>query len=319
MDALSELLRAVRLKASLYAAWELKAPWGIDFPAAEFATFHSIESGSCWLIERGGSALRLDAGDLAVVFCGGHRLVDRRGRATIPLSRLLRQAGAAHRHGGAGAATQLVCGKFVADEAGTNSRAFQGFPSVWHMTAAECERSALDQTLKLLAEESRAARPGWELVVTRFTEALFVYVLRDLVGRSEHQHLGWLDAFADPQISAALGLIHRDPGKRWTVGSLATRVALSRTVFAARFVGRVGVTPIEYLTSWRLRLAARALRESDRAIAEIANSLGYSTVAAFHRAFQRAFGVSPGAFRRSARTRRQELGTEGEDAGGGVG
>ena len=93
--------------------------------------------------------------------------------------------------------------------------------------------------------------------------------------------------------------MHDEPGRAWTVDALAREVALSRSLFAQRFAALVGESPMQYLTRWRLALAARALRSSDETIARVAERSGYETDAAFSRAFKREFGVPPSAWRKA--------------------
>ena len=95
----------------------------------------------------------------------------------------------------------------------------------------------------------------------------------------------------------SIRLLHDEPGRAWTVDTLAREVALSRSLFAQRFTVLVGESPMQYLTRWRLALAARALRAGDEAITRLAERSGYATDAAFSRAFKREFGLPPSAWR----------------------
>jgi AraC-like DNA-binding protein len=110
---------------------------------------------------------------------------------------------------------------------------------------------------------------------------------------------GWLGALRDPQIGAALGLIHREPRRDWSVSSLAHEVAMSRSLFATRFNSLVGAPPLTYLTRWRLRQAASLLVEERLSVGETALRVGYESEAAFSKAFKRQFGQSPLAYRRN--------------------
>jgi AraC-like DNA-binding protein len=109
---------------------------------------------------------------------------------------------------------------------------------------------------------------------------------------------GWLGALRDQQIGVALGAIHREPERPWSVSQLASEVGMSRSPFAARFVALVGEPPLTYLTRWRLHTAADLLLRTDRRIAEVARLVGYESEAAFSRAFKRARGLAPFAWRR---------------------
>ena len=106
----------------------------------------------------------------------------------------------------------------------------------------------------------------------------------------------------DRQIGRAILLIHRDPARAWTVASLASEAAMSRSAFAARFTELVGEPAMHYVARWRMHVALTWLKEDGAALAELASRLGYQSEAAFSRAFKRFLGVSPGAVRRRRET-----------------
>ena len=110
---------------------------------------------------------------------------------------------------------------------------------------------------------------------------------------------GWLSALMDKHMSLAIASVHQDPGFSWTLESLAARVGMSRSVFALRFRETVGSTPMEYLTRWRMVLAAERLKHSEEGLSAIAQSLGYESESAFGKAFRRVMGCSPRRYIRS--------------------
>ncbi len=63
----------------------------------------------------------------------------------------------------------------------------------------------------------------------------------------------------------------------------------------------LGTSPMRYVRDWRLYLASAALGTTARSLAAIAEEAGYGTEAAFNRAFSRAYGMPPNAWRRAAR------------------
>ena len=108
----------------------------------------------------------------------------------------------------------------------------------------------------------------------------------------------WLSGLRDQPIGRALAALHRNPARAWTLQALAREAGISRSVLAERFMQFVGHPPIEYLTSWRMQLAANQLRSSTESIAEIANRVGYESEAAFSRAFKKAVGAPPSEWRK---------------------
>ena len=136
------------------------------------------------------------------------------------------------------------------------------------------------------------------MVIDRLAEVLFIQVLRAYLGRTIQPH-NYLSALTDPEIGSALQLIHTQPEANWTLENIAFQVGLSRTAFANRFRDLVGLTPMRYITGWRMQKARRLLQESDMPLAAIAHQVGYTSEAAFSRAFRREFDQNPGAMRRA--------------------
>lgn len=289
LDTLSEVVRSVRLRGLLYARWELTAPWGMALPAGDFATFHLVEEGECWLATADGRSEGLGGGELAVLFDGvAHHLSDRRGRAATPIAKLveLQPPGArVCRHGGGGRLTRLVCGKF----SGEGLRRSTGFAALPRLVRLDGSGAA-GRTVSLLASEIAAGRPGSAAVAERLSEVLVVQVMREVVDEVGSAGTGWLRGVRDEHVWAALGLIHSAPGSAWTVGEIARRVGLSRTVFAERFRSLVGESPMAYLGNLRHQLAARWLNEGRLSLSEVAARVGYSSASAFHRAHRRRLG-----------------------------
>src|SRR5262249_10241063 len=135
-------------------------------------------------------------------------------------------------------------------------------------------------------------------VVARLIDILFVQVLRAWLADQPKGGGGWLGALKDPRISAALAAIHEHPARPWTVSELAAQARSSRAPFAARFRALVGGPPLAYLTGWRMQVAAGLLHRETLSIGEVAARVGYESEPAFNKAFKRATGITPGAFRR---------------------
>jgi AraC-like DNA-binding protein len=128
---------------------------------------------------------------------------------------------------------------------------------------------------------------------------LFVEVLRRYAAQLPASANGWFAALNDPIIGRALQCVHGDPARRWTVDELARAAGASRTVLAGRFHAVMGQAPIEYVTGWRMQLAADRIRNSEDSLASIAADVGYESEAAFNRAFKRVTGITPGRWRES--------------------
>src|SRR5215468_6220257 len=141
--------------------------------------------------------------------------------------------------------------------------------------------------------------PGGETVITRLADILVIHAIRSWIKQSSLAQTGWLGALQDRQIGRVISKIHRNPGQAWTLESLASEASMSRSAFAARFTKLVGEPAMRYVTRWRMSKARMLLAERNVTVAEVANSLGYESEAAFNHAFKRHVGMSPGGVRRS--------------------
>jgi AraC-like DNA-binding protein len=297
-SGLAEALRDLRVAQTYYCRSELSAPWGLAIPVCDMILFHFVASGRC-LLETDSADLTLEAGDL-VVFPHGHRhsLMDapgRRVRQIVPLPKHeLGEYSSLLVHGGGGERTVVLCGGARFDP--VDQPLVAQLPDLLHLPATDELRAVTD----LMSDEATALRPGGETVLTRLSDVLLVHAVRAWLECSPLAHEGWLGALRDEHIGQALTYMHREPQRRWTVGSLAAVAHMSRSSFAQRFGQLVGEAPIAYLTRQRMRLATRLLRDSRLMPAQVAAQVGYDSVAAFSRAYKRATGVTPGAAHRAA-------------------
>jgi AraC-like DNA-binding protein len=298
MDVLTDVLDAVHLSSTVFFQTRLKAPWGMrNGPQPHFA-FHVISIAGCWLEVEGRPPVPVDAGDVVVIAPGyGHSLRSDLDAAVRSVDEMLADGSFCREV--EGDSTQLVCGSFRFDDMQAHAL-MRAVPPVLHVSAQDAG-PWLMHTVDLLAYESFAGRPGNTTVVNRLCDALFIYLLRGHLAGGRGLESGWLRALEDPQVGAALELMHESPQLPWTVTMLAAKVGMSRSAFAARFVELVGEAPITYLMRWRGQRAAALLRSGDATIEAIAARFGYESGAAFSKAFKRTFGQPPGAYRRAWR------------------
>ena len=116
----------------------------------------------------------------------------------------------------------------------------------------------------------------------------------------------------DPSVSKTVSLVSRakdyidfNYSDKMTVEKVASMLAVSRNHLYRMFKAEVGMSPMEYLTSRRIRFAAKLLEETDRSAAEISDVVGFDTYSAFYRAFKLAYGMSANQYR--SRMRSQTL------------
>jgi AraC-like DNA-binding protein len=304
-DALTDVLSSLRLSGRVFTYSELSAPWALELPPSAFAYFHVIERSGGWLRLKDEREWRpLAGGDLVVIPHGGGHIIGSDARVkplTLKQFLKLRDEGGLVKHGGGGPQTHLVCGLFQFEN-GLDNPLISLLPRFLQIAGArEHVTGWLESTLRQLIYEARYTRPGSQIMVTRLTDLIFVHAVRAWLAVQPENEGGWLGALRDRQIGKALGLMHRDPGRNWSVESLAAAVSMSRSKFAAKFKRLVRESPLAYLNRLRLSLAATLLQDGDLSVGEISHRIGYESETAFSAAFKRRYGVAPGTYRRRAR------------------
>jgi AraC-like DNA-binding protein len=313
-DVLSDVLHAIRFRGSVMCRSALRSPWGFSVEGRDFASFHHVVHGGCWLEVAGTPGLRrLGAGDLVLLPHGDAHVV--RDAPDSPVTRLERlvatgdmDADGNLRAGGRGRETVLVCGGFECEERRSNP-VLAALPRVVHLDGRNRGTTWLRTTLAFLAEESGSGRPGAHTMVARLADIVFIEAVRTYFASPAAKRDGMGAALSDPRIGAALAAIHRRPEAEWDLRALSRVAGMSRTVFSLRFRGLIGSSPVQYVTAQRMEKAKTLLRDSTATIAEIAESVGYDSEVGFHRAFKRYTASAPAAFRRRASPRQASSGT----------
>jgi AraC-like DNA-binding protein len=159
----------------------------------------------------------------------------------------------------------------------------------------------LDDFARQVTQESQLGRPGADGVLTRLAELMFIQLLRRYLEELPQGQTGWLAGLRDEVVGRVLGLLHSRPAHSWSLEELAREAASSRSNLAKRFTELVGQPPMQYLAQWRMQVAANLLTQSGAKIAAIGAEVGYDSEAAFSRAFKKATGVAPGAWREARR------------------
>lgn len=316
-DTLSDLLRTVRLTGALFFRVDAATPWVAASPAGDavlpvllpsaqhLVSYHVVTAGPCWAALLDERPVRLDAGDILVVPHGdAYQISSPAGLHSPPDLSFFRQMVRRElplvvtEGGGGPEKLGLVCG-FLGCDAAPFNPLLATLPRLLHVPRAAAEAAdGLARIVELVISECAAPRPGGESVLLRLGELLFVEVIRQYVVTMPPQDRGWLAALRDRQVGRALALLHQRPAERWTLERLAHACGLSRSTLAERFVHFVGQPPMQYLALWRMQLAARLLTEGTAKVSAVAEEVGYESEAAFSRAFKKAAGTSPSAWRR---------------------
>jgi AraC-like DNA-binding protein len=292
-DVLADVLGTSLLRNAMYRRIECGAPWGMDVPQHDRATFYVLVRGDALFEIDGEPVCELTAGDTLFIPHGTAHVV-RDSKQSKPVrvrDGTPQPRGATRRLGGTGAQSTLIKGFF--QFAGRKPSLLEGMPRSIRLASTDPTLHRWTAaTLQLLLAETTSPGPASVLVLQRLADVLFVQTLRTIAT----QYSG-LAALADPAIHEALSILHGKIAHPWTVAALAKRVGLSRSGFAARFTVLVGEPPLQYLTRWRMGRAAELLRDTRRRVAEIADDVGYESVPSFNKAFRRWQGESPTSFR----------------------
>jgi AraC-like DNA-binding protein len=315
-DALSDVLRAVRLTGATFFNVVAKAPWVAEQPGPEvilpkilpgaerLIAYHVVTEGRCFAYTIGGKPIAVEAGEVIVftrgdphVLSSGPRMrgdpfspgvVDAITTSQLPL--LIN-------FGGAGAVTKLVCG-FLACDARPFNPLLENLPPT--MKAGDPKNRDVGwfgQFIRFAMMESVETRVGGASVLARLSELMFIEVVRRYVEGLPVGQSGWLAGLRDPYVGKALSLLHGKSDQTWTIEKLAKQVGLSRSLLAERFTATVGIPPIQYLAKWRMQIASELLIGGSD-VGTVAAEIGYASEAAFSRAFKKVVGVSPSVWRR---------------------
>lgn len=313
-DALSDLLRVVKLSGGVFLDAEFTAPWCVAAQAepdeyrhliaapARIISFHYVVDGRLFLQMADEPPLELRGGSIVLLPRNeAHTLASGQGLRPVGGNELAPEqpdGGPIRiRYGGGGEKTHIVCGVL-----GTDARhhpLLDTLPSTLVLDLSgnpACEWIAT--SFRYAASELTTVRAGSSIALAKLSELLFVEAVRRYLETLPADRRGWLAGLRDPVIGRALALLHAQLARAWTADELAREVGASRSGFAARFTTLMGISPMKYLTGWRMQVATERLRETHRSVAQIAAEVGYESEVAFARAFKREFSASPSQWRK---------------------
>lgn len=306
MDLLGDMLAVGGVRGAVGARIEAGGDWGLSWHQLRGAAFYAVTSGTAWLSLPGQEPRQLMPGDV-VLLSGGppHALGSTPGQA---LAQRRDCDGSAMADGnvvrlGTGEVQTHVLGAYYEYDPTVTTQVMTALPAVLHIRA-DNGGTCLDDTVRLLSRELACSQMATTYVLNRVVDILLVQLLRAWLAAKPDEVRGTcLSALTDPVVSAALVQLHDDPARPWTTESLAAQLSISRSTLTRRFRAVTGAAPADYLTRWRMDLAAIRLRDTDDTLDAIARSVGYTSVYAFSRAFRRSRSQAPGQFRSAARAR----------------
>lgn len=316
MDVLSDVLKVTHIRGGVFLSAEFTAPWciedhlsfelcGPDVTSSQHLIhYHFVLKGNMKAEVPGLAPLSLGPGEALLL---PHNDIHKLGSdLTIPPATASVEPPSegglySLNLGGGGESTQMICGYLACDNAETNPL-ITSLPAAFKLdTASSGAAEWIRSTFHFAAQEVSIGKQGATTMLAKLSEVLFLEAVRHYVDGLPDGSTGWLGGLRDPYVAKALSLLHQDPATHWTVTDLGAEVGLSRSALAERFTQLIGQPPMNYLNAWRMQIAARKLTGSATPLARIAEELGYESEAAFSRAFKKAHGIPPAAWRRGKR------------------
>ncbi|MFT5706914.1 MAG: AraC family transcriptional activator of mtrCDE [Oceanospirillaceae bacterium] len=308
MDILSDILHRMQLAGTLYFRTAFTSPWGVKVPAFEdVARFHFVHRGRCLLRVAGQeNIISLEQGDLIIIprgaahslFCDPSTEPD-----ALPLDEVLKASGFTGHgtlvYGGTEQhhECQLICGHFAFNKQ-ANHPLIQALPCHIHIkNYGEITGQWMHAALQVIGEETGSNKLGSDIVALKMSEIIFAQALRIYLN-SEGAHQPVLAGFANPKIAKVLQAIHANPAHSWRIEELSHIASMSRTSFISKFTDSLTMTPLGYITHWRMQIARQLLVDTRRTIIDIAEQVGYHSEADFGRVFRKYFDIGPSGYRR---------------------
>ncbi|PKR55575.1 AraC family transcriptional regulator [Thalassospira marina] len=306
-DVISELLLGMRLNGLHYSRVRLSPPFGVRFgDDVARAQFHFVARGPVYLRCSAGQMHVLQTGDAVLLPHGiSHELLsspditanDIESFVADPIcSRVDAITACDPEKQDEGVLFFSGCMEF---DLGCMSPLIGMMPQVMQVGTLLDRSPEILPILEAMEREVCTARAGYGAIVTRLADVVSASIVRGWVECGCGDASGWVEALRDPRLGRVLSALHRDPGREWTVASMAAEMGASRSVFAERFLAVTGVTPLRYVTDLRMRLATQWISRDRMSVDMVASRLGYGSAAAFSRAFKRVTGTSPGVVRRA--------------------
>lgn len=317
MDLLSDVLLSLKVESSAISYFLAGEPWGLDVDGFEPAYCYCIAKGHAWILPEGSPPVLLEQGDTVLFPRGGRCIIASSPNAPLITAeelwrdRVLPSYSRGNsladpltiRLGGTGDTSHLISLAFSFHDERSNAL-LSALPTMMVLSRKSSGTAPwVSSAIHFLLDEAPPAKPGYIAIVTRLAELMFQGLIRSYLLSVPEHPTGWLRGLFDPRIGKAMAAIHGTPGEPWTVESLAAAAGMSRSAFADRFLALVGIPPIQYLTDWRMQMAADLLGSGKRSVALIAHEVGFQSETAFRQAFKRKYALTPSTYRKHQRRR----------------
>jgi AraC-like DNA-binding protein len=304
------LLDGPRARRAFLLRCTMDPPWALRIQDEAPLSLVAMLRGGAWFVPDSGEPIRVEAGDIALVRGPDHyvfadepatppqAIIHPDQRCTTPDGKEVGQMqmfGVRRWGNSPDGSTEILTGTYNL-EGEVSRRLLDALPARLVLRSDEWETPILG----LLANEMLREEVGQDAVLDRLLDLLLVAAVRAHFTRTEDAP-GWFRAQSDPVVIRALRLMQDMPAEPWTLASLARETHVSRATLARRFSQVVGQPPIEYLTEWRLTLAADLILDPAETLGSVAQKVGYNSAFALSAAFKRVRGVRPGQHRDAQR------------------
>jgi AraC-like DNA-binding protein len=293
MDPLSDVLALLKLRSYVSGGFDAGGDWAISFGRHDGIKFHAVVAGSCWLSVEGEAPVQVNAGECFLLPRGlPFSVASDLSVEPVHVSQILppRPNGRIHTHQGGG--NYLSIGGYFTLAEGQADMLLNVLPPFLHIRDRP-NSATLRWCVEHMRQELVEGQPGDFIVAQQLATIVLVQALRLYLSDRATEEAGWLSALADKRLRAVIAAMHKAPGQRWTLQTLAREAGMSRTAFAVTFKERTGLSPMEYLTRWRMMQAADRLISTRQSLAEIGSTLGYESEKSFSTAFKRVMKCSP--------------------------
>ena len=302
IDLISDIVAASQLHTTLYFRAELSTPFCIQVPTQHSHIRFHLANKSTWIETDDGTGHFVSEGELLLVPHGsGHKICSEKNLNVTPLDDVMKDAVSDHvghiKYGNGPDYFELVCGHFSYNESIVHPL-ISTLPEIVHINTKSDDFKWLPPMLATMLQQQNEAQPGHEQILARLSETIFIQILRHIV-ETQPNATQALQSLVDPKIGRVLKSIHHDPGKNWSLERLAEEAGMSRSSFADHFKTSLGITPMRYLTDWRMQKATALLRNPKLSISDVATAVGYRSQAAFSNTFRNYFDVSASDYRKT--------------------
>ncbi len=298
MNSIDTLIALANLRGSLDLRCQFQGDWAMDHEPEPLgvAPYHIVLMGTCRVELSGGQQVTLEEGDILLMPGGATHLVRSQGARVRPVAQTVIEGGVLpiRRLGGEQPEVDMLCGSFHYNR---QSLLFSALPDYLVVSSRQWQADGqLAGLIALLRSEADGQRLGARFFIDALSSALFTLVLRAWLTQ-QAPVAGTFALLADKRLSKAWQAMLAEPGRDWTIDSLASAASMSRATFMRAFVKVVGVSPWVLLTQLRMELAFNLLHQSRLSLTDIAAEVGYQSQAAFSKKFKQTYGEAPGRLR----------------------